>query len=154
MRYALYTIGKTQEKYLQTGIDIYRKKLTHYCQLDYEEIKAKKLSDPQQQRELHAKLILDKIESSDKVILLDERGSPYTSLELSQRVDKWQMSGARRIVLVIGGPYGHHQSLYDRADEQLSMSKFTFTHDMSRLILLEQMYRAMSILRNEPYHNS
>jgi len=154
MKYALYTIGKTDEKYLQAGIEIYRSKLKHYCQLQYEEIKGKKLSDPQQQKDLHARLLLAKIEPSDRVILLDERGKSYTSLELSKRLDKWQMSGARRIVLLIGGPYGHHQKLYDRVDEQLCLSKFTFTHDMSRLILLEQMYRAMSILRNEPYHNS
>ena len=105
------------------------------------------------QKELEGEVILAKLQPSDMVILLDERGKEFTSREFAVWMEKQMASGRKRIVVVIGGPYGFSQSVYDRADGKVSMSKMTFNHEMIRLFFVEQMYRAMTILRGEPYHH-
>ena len=105
------------------------------------------------QKELEGEVILAKLQPSDMVILLDERGKEFTSREFAVWMEKQMASGRKRIVFVIGGPYGFSQSVYDRADGKVSMSKMTFNHEMIRLFFVEQMYRAMTILRGEPYHH-
>ena len=96
----------------------------------------------------------DVVQQSDTVILLDERGKQYTSVEFSEIIKKWTASGTKRIVFIIGGPYGFAQEVYDRADAQMSLSPMTFSHQMVRLVLVEQLYRAFTILKNEPYHHN
>lgn len=156
MKIFFWAIGKTSEQYLRNGIDFYCKKIEHYASFSYEElpsVKSNKKSSPVQLKKVEGESILSKVKKDDFLILLDEKGKTYTSRLFSEQIDKWQTRNARRIIFLVGGAYGFSQALYERADAKLSLSSMTFSHQMVRLFFLEQLYRAYSIQRNEPYHN-
>ena len=141
---------------MQEGIRIYENRLHHYFKYQRTEIpdlkNSKNLSfDQQKQKE--AELILTKISPSDFVVLLDENGKEQDSVQFSKELNKWMNQSTAHVVFVIGGPYGFHASVYERANLKLSLSKLTFSHQMVRLFFTEQLYRAFSILRGEPYHH-
>lgn len=156
MNIELLTIGKTRARYVQDGLEEYLKRLRRYINFSIIEIpdikNAGKLSQGAQKEE-EGKLILAKVQNSDFLMLLDERGKQYTSEEFAQRIESLGASGRKCLKMVIGGPYGFSESVYARADELLSLSKMTFNHEMVRLFITEQTYRAMTILRGEPYHH-
>ncbi len=156
MKITLIAISKTTEQYLLEGIAIYEKRLQHYCKFNRIEIpdlkNAKSLSK-EQQKQKEAELILSKISNQDFVVILDERGKEYSSMQLSAELNKWMNQSISSVMFIIGGPYGFDQSVYDRANSKISLSKLTFSHQMVRLFFVEQVYRAFSILKGEPYHH-
>ncbi len=156
MKFTLMVVGKTATGYLKQGIDEYTKRLSHYVSFDIQHIadlkNTKKLTEAQQ-KQAEGQNILQRLETSDFVVLLDEHGKEYTSMDFSAYVQKRMSSGARRVVFVVGGPYGFSPDVYSRANDKLSLSKMTFSHEMIRLIFTEQLYRACTILNHEPYHH-
>lgn len=156
MKIELAVIGKTSIGYLKQGIDEYIKRLKHYVPFEIKYIddikNTKNISEDQQKRTEGAK-ILSLLDKSDFVVLLDEHGKEYTSLQYSSYIQKRMLSGAKKLVFVIGGPYGFSQEVYDRANDKISFSKMTFNHEMIRLIFTEQLYRAYTIINHEPYHH-
>ncbi|MDE7409766.1 MAG: 23S rRNA (pseudouridine(1915)-N(3))-methyltransferase RlmH [Muribaculaceae bacterium] len=152
----LITVGKTTTGYIQEGIDEYCKRLKRYISFSIKclpDIKnTKKLTESQQKTE-EGKTILAEVSTSDHVVLLDERGEMLTSRGFSEFIQKGMLGGKKRMVFVVGGPYGFSQDVYERANAKLSFSKMTFSHEMIRLFFTEQVYRAMTILRGEPYHH-
>ncbi|MFC4219925.1 23S rRNA (pseudouridine(1915)-N(3))-methyltransferase RlmH [Flagellimonas marina] len=156
MQITLIAIGKTDSVDLEQLISIYDKRLQHYIKFQFQiipDIKNSKNLSEVQQKEKEGELILGQLQSSDVLILLDERGKQYTSLEFSQFLQKKMNSGIKNLVLAIGGPYGFSNAIYARANGKISLSKMTFSHQMVRLFLVEQLYRGFTILRNEPYHH-
>lgn len=156
MKIELAVIGKTSIGYLKQGIDEYIKRLKHYVPFEIKYIddikNTKNISEDQQKRTEGAK-ILSLLDKSDFVVLLDEHGKAYTSMQYSSYIQKRMLSGAKKVVFVIGGPYGFSQEVYDRANDKISFSKMTFNHEMIRLIFTEQLYRAYTIINHEPYHH-
>ncbi len=156
MKIELAVIGKTSIGYLKQGIDEYIKRLKHYVPFEIKYIddikNTKNISEDQQKRTEGAK-ILSLLDKSDFVVLLDEHGKEYTSIQYSNYIQKRMLSGAKKVVFVIGGPYGFSQEVYDRANDKISFSKMTFNHEMIRLIFTEQLYRAYTIINHEPYHH-
>ena len=156
MKIELAVIGKTSIGYLKQGIDEYIKRLKHYVPFEIKYIddikNTKNISEDQQKRTEGAK-ILSLLDKSDFVVLLDEHGREYTSMQYSSYIQKRMLSGAKKVVFVIGGPYGFSQEVYDRANDKISFSKMTFNHEMIRLIFTEQLYRAYTIINHEPYHH-
>lgn len=152
----LIAVGRTQTPYLRTGIDLYISRLRHYLPFTFTELPdirtSRKLPEGKQ-KEDEGNAILQQLAPGDCVVLLDERGREYTSREFADFVSKKMVSGLRRLVFVIGGPYGFSDAVYARADGKLSLSRLTFSHEMVRLFFCEQIYRAMTILRGEPYHH-
>ena len=143
--------------YLVTGIKKYVGRLGHYVPFEMKElpdIRNRKTLNEEQQKKAESFLLLQQLQPGDQVVLLDERGKQHTSIEFSELIEKWSASGVKRLVFVVGGPYGFSQDVYDRADSMLSLSPMTFSHQMVRLIFLEQLYRAFTILKGEPYHHS
>lgn len=156
MEIILLTIGKTTRDYVNKGIDDYMQRLKRYIPfkiIALPDIKTSKAVTNERQKEKEGELILNFFSLSDYCILLDERGSEYTSVLFASKLQKIMSSGRKRAIFVIGGPYGFSQQVYDRADEKISLSKMTFTHEMIRLFFTEQVYRAMTILKGEPYHH-
>jgi len=156
MNIKLLTIGKTDHKNLQLLIDEYLKRLYFYIKFDLEiipDIKNVKNLSENQQKEKEGELILAKITPTDQLILLDENGKTFSSLDFSEELQKKMNSGIKTLVFVIGGPYGFSDTVYQKASEKISLSKMTFSHQMVRLFFIEQVYRAMTILKNEPYHH-
>jgi 23S rRNA (pseudouridine1915-N3)-methyltransferase len=150
-------IGKTADRYLQEGIDKYANRLPHYLPFVQEvlpDIKNGGKLKPEQLKVKEAKLVLNRLKPQDGLILLDERGRQYTSNELAYWLDGQLQAPYRRLIFLVGGAFGFDESIYQRANGKLSLSKMTFSHQMVRLFCLEQLYRAMTILRNEPYHNN
>lgn len=156
MNIRLIAIGKTDQKSLQSLIEEYVNRLSFYIKFDMEIIpdikNAKNLSEIQQKQK-EGELILSKVNSGDFLILLDENGKNYNSIEFSEALQKHMNSGIKNLVFVIGGPYGFSESVYQNAKGKISLSKMTFSHQMIRLFFTEQLYRAFTILRNEPYHH-
>ena len=156
MKIELAVIGKTSIGYLKQGIDEYIKRLKHYVPFEIKYIddikNTKNISEDQQKRTEGAK-ILSLLDKSDFVVLHDEHGKEYTSIQYSSYIQKRMLSGAKKVVFVIGGPYGFSQEVYDRANDKISFSKMTFNHEMIRLIFTEQLYRAYTIINHEPYHH-
>lgn len=156
MKITFLTIGKTEDAYLREGIDKYTKRLKHYTRLelvDLPELKnTKALTEPQQKAK-EAELLLKKITPLDHVILLDDKGMEFTSKQFANYIDKKSVGSVSSLVFVVGGPYGFDQSVYDRANDKLSLSRMTFSHQMIRLLFVEQLYRAYTILKGEPYHH-
>ncbi len=149
-------IGKTSTKYIQEGIELYKKRLTHYIPFELKllpDVKATKALTMERQKELEEEIFMSSINSGDYVVLLDERGKEMTSRDFSVYINKKMSVVPKNLIFVIGGPYGFSQGMYDRAQEKLSLSKMTFSHEMIRLFFVEQIYRAMTILRGEPYHH-
>lgn len=141
---------------LVQAVEKYVKRLVHYIPFQFitiPDIKTTRAMTEQRQRDAEGALILSSVDSRDFVILLDERGKEFTSREFAAYVDKKTLSLPGNLVFVIGGPYGFSQEVYDRANDKVSLSKMTFSHEMVRLFFVEQLYRAMTILRGEPYHH-
>ncbi|WP_438961748.1 23S rRNA (pseudouridine(1915)-N(3))-methyltransferase RlmH [Nonlabens sp.] len=156
MKITLIAVGKTDDSRIADLTQVYIDRLQHYVNFDLHIIpdlkKTKNLSEEQQKNE-EGKLILNQLEKSDFVTLLDEKGKKYTSLQFAQLINKRSVSGLKRLVFIIGGPYGFSPDVYSRANSKLSLSDMTFSHQMVRLFAVEQIYRAFTILRNEPYHH-
>jgi 23S rRNA (pseudouridine1915-N3)-methyltransferase len=156
MQIKLLALGKTDNKAIQELIDEYTTRLGHYIRFELEvipDLKHTKSLSETVQKEKEGELILKKLLPTDDLLLLDERGKSYTSLEFSDFLQKKMNSGLRQLVLVIGGPYGFSEEVYTRANGKISLSKMTFSHQMIRPFVVEQLYRAMTIQRNEPYHH-
>lgn len=156
MTIKLFAIGKTDNKELSFLIDSYNKRLAHYIKFQFEIIpdikNAKNLSE-EQQKQKEGELILNKISNSDVLILLDENGKQFDSVNFANYLQKHMNSGIKVLCFVIGGPYGFSEAIYNRANGKVSLSKMTFSHQMVRLFFVEQLYRGFTILRNEPYHH-
>lgn len=152
----LIVIGKTKSKFLLDGESEYQKRLKHYCkfsELIISDIKnAGKLSK-KELKEREGNLILESIKNSDYVILLDDKGITLSSIEFSEFLNKKMASSTNELVFIIGGAFGFSESVYQRANIKLSLSKMTFSHQMVRLIFKEQLYRAFTIIKNEKYHH-
>ena len=156
MKIKLLTIGKTDSRPLQQLIDEYCKRLGFYIPFSMDtipDIKNTKNLTTKQQKIAEGKELLKKIEKSDAVILLDENGKLYNSIQFSTYLQKKMNSGLKKIVFIIGGPYGFSDDLYSRCNGKVSLSPMTFSHQMVRLFFTEQLYRSLTILRNEPYHH-
>ena len=155
MKTLLILVGKTTDRHFQAGIADYASRITHYMPfeiLTIPEIKNTKSLSGEQQKEREGELILKQLQASDTVILLDEHGAELRSIELAQWLVKRQQT-ARRLVFIIGGPYGFAPQVYQRANDKLSLSRLTFSHQMVRLVFTEQLYRACTIIKCEPYHH-
>ena len=156
MNIRLITIGKTDNKALQSLIDDYTKRLSFYVKFDLEiipDIKNVKNLSEAQQKEKEGELILSKITPTDQLILLDENGKTFSSVGFSDFLQKKMNAGIKTLVFVIGGPYGFSETVYQKAQGKVSLSEMTFSHQMVRLFVIEQIYRGFTILRNEPYHH-
>ncbi|ATA73761.1 MULTISPECIES: 23S rRNA (pseudouridine(1915)-N(3))-methyltransferase RlmH [Capnocytophaga] len=156
MNIKLITIGKTDNSNLQQLISDYEKRLLHYINFELvtiPDLKNSKSLSEEQQKTKEGELILKQLELSHELILLDERGKEYTSVGFSEYIQKKLNTGIKQLTFVIGGPYGFSQEVYARANGMLSLSKLTFSHQMIRLFFVEQVYRAFTILKNEPYHH-
>ena len=156
MTIKLLTVGKTDDSGLQTLIDTYVKRLGHYNRFEFEiipDLKKTKNLNTGQQKVMEGKLILERINTSDFLVLLDENGRQLSSEGFSEYIQKRLNSGMKQLIFVIGGPYGFSEEVYERANGKLSLSKMTFSHQMVRLFFTEQLYRAFTILKNEPYHH-
>jgi 23S rRNA (pseudouridine1915-N3)-methyltransferase len=156
MKIVILVFGKTDESYISEGVLLYQKRLKAFYQIEIEVINEPKgygKWDVKKQKEEEFKLFKNKITDSDEVILLDEKGSEYTSEGFSKKVETWMNSGKKRIVFIIAGPYGFSNEMIKIARHRISLSKMTFTHQMVRLIFIEQLYRAVSIIKGLPYHH-
>lgn len=156
MKIVIIAVGRTTTGYINEGINHYMDRLRHYLPVELlviPDVKATKAMTEAKQKDAEGKAILAALQPDDNVILLDERGRQKTSREFSEMIVEKMNRGLRRLVFVIGGPYGFSADVYARADSQLSLSRMTFTHEMVRLFFTEQVYRAMTIIRGEPYHH-
>ncbi len=156
MQITLMAIGKTDSKQLEQLIAVYQDRLKHYIRFDINiipDLKNRKTLSEAQQKQKEGELLLNQIKSSDTLILLDEKGKTYSSLEFANFLQKKMNSGIKNLVFLIGGPYGFSEPVYQRANGKISLSSMTFSHQMVRLFIVEQLYRGFTILRNEPYHH-
>jgi 23S rRNA (pseudouridine1915-N3)-methyltransferase len=156
MKITLLVIGKTLSDYLKAGEDEYLKRLKFYGNIDYcviPTIKNTKSLTEEQQKTEEAKLLLSKIEASDFCVLLDEKGKNGTSEEFADFLNGKMVSGVKNLVFIVGGAFGFSEQMYQRANHKLALSHLTFSHQMTRLIFMEQLYRAFTILKGEPYHH-
>ena len=156
MNLILLTVGKTDIDWVKEGLEVYTSRLKHYVPFQVVEIpelkKAKALSE-EQIKEKEGKLILKQVGPQDQLVLLDERGTEPRSIELAKWLEKQLGTGAKNLILTVGGAYGFSPSVYRRANDKLSLSRLTFSHQMVRVIAAEQLYRAFTILKGEPYHH-
>ena len=153
---SLIAIGKTDRPELEQLIALYEKRLKHYIKFEFvvlPDIKNSKNLSEAQQKEKEGELILAQLQPTDTLILLDENGKQYSSVDFAQFLQKKMNSGLKNLVLAIGGPYGFIDAVYAKCSGKISLSKMTFSHQMVRLFLVEQLYRGFTILRNEPYHH-
>ena len=146
MKFTLLVVGRTVEKHYITAINDYVERTKHYVSFDMEVI-------PEQQKEKEGEAILKALQPGDVVVLLDEHGKEFRSIEFANWIERKMHTVNKRLVFIIGGPYGFSPSVYQAAQEKISLSKMTFSHQMIRLIFVEQLYRAMTILNNGPYHH-
>lgn len=156
MRVALLLVGKTVNKHFVELIDDYASRVKHYIGFEIitiPELKNTKNLSAEQQKQQEGELILKQFQAGDHVVLLDEHGKELRSIEFSKYMEQKMQTVSKRLVFVIGGPYGFSPDVYAKANEKLSLSKMTFSHQMIRLTFVEQLYRAMTIMRGEPYHH-
>lgn len=156
MKFALLVVGRTVEKHYITAINDYVERIKHYTPFDMEvipELKNTKSLSMEQQKEKEGELILKALQPGDVVMLLDEHGKEFRSIEFAEWAEKKMHTVNKRLVFIIGGPYGFSKDVYAAAQEKISLSKMTFSHQMIRLIFVEQLYRAMNILAGGPYHH-
>jgi len=156
MKIKLVVIGKTDDKYIGEGIKKYQGRLKHYIAFEYAElpdIKNSKNLSREQQKKQEGEMLLKTVQAGDHIIVLDEKGRMFTSREFASYIEKRMISGVKRVVFFVGGPYGFSDEVYSKASDRISLSKMTFSHQLVRLIFFEQIYRAMTIIRNEPYHH-
>ncbi len=152
----MLSLGKTDEDFYAQAMEIFRKRLSHYLPFDMEfvpDVKNTKNLSEKEQKNLEGEALLNRIQQGDYVVLLDDKGNQYSSVEFSRFIEKKLYSVPKRLIFVVGGPYGFPDEVYRRANEKLSLSRMTFTHQMVRLVFVEQLYRAMTILNGEPYHH-
>ena len=156
MKITLLLVGKTVNKDFVKLIDEYAGRVKHYIGFEIvtiPELKNTKSLSAEQQKQAEGELILKQLQGGDHVVLLDEHGKEFRSIEFSEWVEKKMNTVNKRLVFIIGGPYGFSPAVYDAANEKISLSKMTFSHQMIRLIFVEQVYRAMTIMKGEPYHH-
>lgn len=156
MKIKLLTIGKTDNAAIAQLIKTYEARLKHYIQFSIEtipDLKNTKNFSEEIQKEKEGDLILSKISTTDRMVLLDENGTSFDSIEFSKFLQKQMNSGIKQLVFVIGGPYGFSEKIYKKSQGKISLSKMTFSHQMVRLFAIEQIYRGFTILKNEPYHH-
>ncbi|MGZ5243745.1 MAG: 23S rRNA (pseudouridine(1915)-N(3))-methyltransferase RlmH [Bacteroidia bacterium] len=156
MKVSFWCIGKTEEAYLVEGIQKYNKRLSNYLSFDYKEIhirQSQKIPTPVQHKQTERDELLKLIKPTDFLVLLDEAGKEFTSVGFADFMQKKFNEVSSNMIFLIGGAYGFHDDIYARANAKIALSQMTFTHQMVRVIFLEQLYRAMTILRNEPYHH-
>lgn len=156
MRIKILAIGKTDQAELQALIDIYLNRLKHYVRLELvvlNDIKNSKNLSPSDQMIKEAELLSKHLQNTDTVFILDEKGKDYNSKGFAQKLQKLMNVGTKQLVLIIGGPYGFSPEFKQKANGSLSLSNMTFSHQMIRLFLVEQIYRAFTILNNQPYHH-
>ncbi|MCM1369141.1 MAG: 23S rRNA (pseudouridine(1915)-N(3))-methyltransferase RlmH [Candidatus Amulumruptor caecigallinarius] len=156
MDFVLLTVGSTHIKFVNDGIGEYKSRLRRYIPFSLIELpdaKTGKTMSKELHKEKEGKLIISKLSASDRVVLLDERGTEFTSTGFASYIEKTMASGSKRLVFVVGGPYGFSDEVYSRANEKISLSRMTFNHEMVRIFFIEQLYRAMTIIRGEPYHH-
>ena len=156
MKINLLCIGKTDDKEIKNLINYYLTRLPRHWNFEITEIpdvkNARNLT-PDLLKKEEGKLFLNLIENSDTIVLLDEKGKQFTSREFASKIDNWMSSSVKKVSIIIGGAYGFSDEMYERANEKMSLSKMTFTHQMIRLFFVEQIYRADQILQGKPYHN-
>ena len=156
MKISLITVGKTEDKYLIEGIDKYLKRLKHYIGftiIEIPELKNTKNLSEEQQKSKEAELLFKHINNTDHVVLLDDKGKEFSSTQFAEYLNKKMIGSTQHLVYIVGGPYGFDKTIYDRANDKLSLSRMTFSHQMVRLFFVEQVYRAYTILKGEPYHH-
>lgn len=156
MKIVFLVIGKTSERWIEDGMNVFLKRLKHYQKTEFHDlpdVKGGGKMTPEALKEAEAAVYEKYIESTDTVVLLDENGKEYHSRGFANQIQKWRNAGPKRLVFIVGGAFGFAPSMYARANAQVSMSKMTTSHQLIRVIFLEQLYRAMTILRGEPYHN-
>jgi len=156
MTIKLLVLGKTDSSELSRLIEEYQNRLKHYIKFELEiipDLKNTKNLSEKLQKEKEGDAILNKLNPTDVLVLLDENGKQKTSVEFSEYLQKNMNSGLKQLVFVIGGPYGFSDAVYQKSQGKISLSKMTFSHQMVRLFMVEQLYRAFTILRNEPYHH-
>ena len=156
MNIELIVVGKTDMKEVEALVAMYTKRLNHYVRFAITTIadvrNTKKMSEAEQKR-LEGEAILRLVSDSDHLMLLDEHGAELRSIEFAEQLQRRMSSGIKRLVFVIGGPYGFSDAVYGRANSKLSLSRMTYSHQLVRAIFTEQLYRAFTILKNEPYHH-
>ena len=156
MKISLLVVGKTVHSYLNQGIEEYTKRISRYCPFSIQYIadaKTTKSLSQEQQKQLEGDNIAAALDKSDYVVLLDEHGKEFTSVDFSTYIERKMQSVPKRLVFIIGGPYGFSKEIYGRANEKIALSKMTFPHDLIRRVFTEQLYRAFSIIHHEPYHH-
>lgn len=156
MKICLLVIGKTDASYVRAALEEYEKRLKRYISFEIKvvpDIRNSKHMSEELQKEKEGVCILEQVQASDFIVLLDEKGKQYTSIGFSEFLAQKMLNGIKRLVFVIGGPYGFSESVYRRSHDTLSLSKMTFSHQMVRILFTEQLYRAMTILKGEPYHH-
>lgn len=156
MKVCLLVIGKTDVAYIRAGIEEYEKRLTRYVPYEMRvlpDVKNSKNMSEGLQKEKEGELLLEQLLPTDLVVLLDENGKQYSSVGFSDFLAQKMLNGIKRLVFVIGGPYGFAEKVYQRGNDKISLSKMTFSHQMVRMIFAEQLYRAMTIMKGEPYHH-
>ncbi len=156
MKVLFLVVGKTEDSYLKTGIDKYIKRLKHYLSFELKVIPALKNNKNlsfELQKNKEGQLILQQLQSGDEIILLDEKGKLFDSVQFADFIEKKIINSSKRLVFIVGGPYGFSNDVYNKAMIKLSLSKMTFSHQMIRLFFVEQIYRAMTIINNQPYHH-
>lgn len=155
MKTILLLVGKTVGKHFIAGINDYTERISHYMPFEIitiPELKNTKHLTEQQQKQMEGELIIKQLQPTDTIVLLDEKGHEFRSIEMARWLEQKQQS-SRRLVFIIGGPYGFSQDVYSKANELISLSKLTFSHQMVRMIFTEQLYRACTIIKGEPYHH-
>lgn len=156
MKLTLILVGKTSFSFVRDGIAIYEKRILHYLpyeRIEIPDIKGTASLSAEMVKEKEGEMLLKKIKPQDEVILLDEHGKEFSSTEWAHYLENKMITGAKNITFVIGGAYGFSKAVYDRADSKVSFSRMTFSHQIIRLFFTEQLYRAMTIIKGEPYHN-
>lgn len=152
----LIVVGKTVKSYLKQGEEEYTNRLKHYVRFEEEvisELKNVFSLNEEQIKQKEGEEILKRIQPTDYLVLLDEQGKQFTSEEFAEKIVKWQNTSVKQVVFVVGGAYGFSKEVYDRYNEKLSLSKMTFSHQMVRIFFKEQLYRAFTIIKSEPYHH-
>ncbi len=156
MKIELWVVGKTSFDYIDDGVEVYLKRLKNYIPFQimvFQDIKNAKNMSPDELKKKEGEQMLSKLSSDDFFVLMDENGKEFSSVEYANYLEKQMIQGKKRLIFVIGGAFGFSKEMYDRANQKISLSKMTFSHQMIRLFFVEQLYRAMTILKNEPYHN-
>ncbi len=156
MNIELIVVGKTDSREVEALVEMYAKRVNHYCKFSITtiaDVRNTRNMVASRQKQLEGEAIMKLIGEGDYLVLMDERGQQYTSMDYAQWLQKRMLSGVKRLALVIGGPYGFSEEVYARANQKISLSKMTFSHQIVRAIFAEQLYRAFTILKNEPYHH-